>query len=214
LNKTISKQRAQDLKLICFLIFELQITTILINKKFNGDNSTGIAIWFTGLSGAGKSTLANALYEKINKIKLNCKELDGDILRNGINAGLGYTEDDRMENIRRAAEIAKLFVESNFITICSFITPSEKMRALARNIIGEKNFIEVYVNCSIEECEKRDVKGLYRKARTGNLTNFTGISSSFETPTHSEIIIDTEAFEIEECVTIIYDYLMTKLETV
>lgn len=183
----------------------------MINNIINKKNSTGIAIWFTGLSGAGKSTLAQGLCEKLNKIELNCKELDGDILRNGINAGLGFTEEDRLENIRRAAEIAKLFVESNFITICSFITPTEKMRLLARSIIGDENFIEVFVNCSIEECEKRDVKGLYKKARLGSVSNFTGISSNFEKPTHSEISVNTEVLDIDTCVTIIYNELVRNL---
>ena len=180
------------------------------NQIINKSNK-GIAIWFTGLSGAGKSTLACALKKKLESDYLFIKELDGDQLRNGINAGLGFTETDRLENIRRASEVAKLFVESNFITICSFITPTEAMRELARNIIGDNQYFEVYVKCSIEECEIRDVKGLYKKARAGNVANFTGITSNFETPQKSDIIVDTEALDIESCVELIYTKLIQTL---
>ena len=150
-------------------------------------------IWLTGLSGAGKSTLSDLLYKRLkeNSIFL-VKQLDGDILREGINKGLGFTDEDRMENIRRAAEVAKLFRETGFTVICSFITPLESMRELAKSIIGEENHIEIYVNCSIETCEKRDVKGLYQKAREGKIINFTGISAGFETPASPDLIIDTD----------------------
>lgn len=178
------------------------------NRTSNISNYKGITVWLTGFSGAGKSTLANALHEKLKDLHVNCKQLDGDVLRKGINAGLGFSDEDRLENIRRAAEIAKLFVESDFIAICSFITPQEKMRHLAKEIIGKENFIEVFVKCSFEECEKRDVKGLYEKARVGTIANFTGMSSSFETPLNPDIVVDTENQSIELCTTMIYDKLM------
>ena len=174
--------------------------------------STAIVIWLTGLSGSGKSTLANALNKKMTDNSLICKELDGDFLRNGINSDLQFSEEDRFENIRRAAEIAKLFIETDMIAICSFITPSQKMRALAKNIIGQTNFLQVYVNCSLEECEKRDVKGLYKKARLGTVANFTGISSNFEPPIDSDIEVNTELLDIETCTSIIYTKIIDKLE--
>jgi adenylylsulfate kinase len=183
------------------------------NRTSNTSKNKGAVVWLTGLSGAGKTTIANALCERLKVSLANCKQLDGDILRNGINAGLGFSDEDRLENIRRAAEIAKLFVESDFITICSFITPKENMRELAKKIIGEENFIEVYVNCSFEECEKRDVKGLYYKARGGNVANFTGMTSSFDPPANPDIVIDTEHKSIEACTTIVYTKLIEVLNT-
>ena len=170
-------------------------------------NQKGFAIWFTGLSGAGKTTIAEHLQQRLNSQGYATKLLDGDILGNGINAGLGFTEEDRIENIRRAAEVAKLFVESEFITICSFITPTHKARNLVKTIISESNVIEVFIDCSLELCEKRDVKGLYKKVRAGNVANFTGISSTFEKPLYSNLIINTEESEISTCVNQIYNYL-------
>ncbi len=183
-----------------------------MKNQIKNKSKKGIAIWFTGLSGAGKSTLASALKQKLESQDLLIKELDGDQLRNGINSGLGFSETDRHENIRRAAEVAKLFIDSDFITICSFITPTETMRELARNIIGSDQYFEVYVKCSIEECEIRDVKGLYKKARAGNVPNFTGISSNFETPQYSDVIVDTESIDIENCVELIYSRLIDTLQ--
>ena len=156
-------------------------------------------IWFTGLSGAGKTTLANEFQKYLNIKGFNSRILDGDELRKGLNNGLGFSENDRSENIRRAAEVAKLFIESNFIVLCSFITPLNKMRSLAKTIIGEDNYIEVFVDCSIEECEKRDVKGLYKKVREAKISDFTGISSDFEIPNSPDIILNTEKNNIEFC---------------
>lgn len=170
-------------------------------------NQGGFVIWFTGLSGAGKTTLAENLQKKLINNGYFTKLLDGDVLRNGINAGLGFNHEDRQENIRRAAEVAKLFIDSNFITICSFITPTEKMRECAKNIIGETNYFEIFVDCSIETCEKRDIKGLYKKVRSGELNNFTGIDSTFEKPRNPNLIINTESSNINRCVDKIYENL-------
>lgn len=174
-------------------------------------NQKGFAIWFTGLSGAGKTTLAEKLQKKLNEKGYITKMLDGDILRDGINAGLGFNDEDRLENIRRAAEIAKLFIDTNIITICSFITPTEKMRERAKTIIGEPNYIEIFVDCSIEICEKRDVKGLYKKVRTGEIKNFTGINSIFEIPLNSDLIINTEYTTTEQCIQKILNYIIPTL---
>ena len=175
-----------------------------MNKELKISSHKGYVIWFTGLSGAGKTTLAEALQKKMLENNVFTKILDGDILRNGINSGLGFSDNDRKENIRRAAEVAKLFIESNIITLCSFITPTNEMRNIAKNIIGENYYIEVFVNCSLELCELRDVKGLYKKARSGSLSNFTGISADFELPLNPNIEVNTGEHTIEECVNQIF----------
>ena len=142
----------------------------------------GLMIWFTGLSGSGKSTIALALERELQKRKLLCRVLDGDNIRSGINNNLGFSPEDRVENIRRIAEIGKLFVDTGIITIAAFISPSESLRNMAAGIIGRDDFVEVYVSTPIEECERRDVKGLYAKARRGEIKEFTGVSAPFEAP--------------------------------
>ncbi len=170
-----------------------------MSSSKNNTIKNGKVIWFTGLSGSGKSTLAESLKLKLENKGFQTKLLDGDDLRKHLSSDLNYTENDRVENIRRAAEVAKLFLDINVITLCSFITPTENLRKLAKDIIGADDFIEIFVNCSIEQCEKRDVKGLYKKARLGNVSNFTGITSLFETPVLPDLIIDTEYQTIEAC---------------
>ena len=137
----------------------------------------GIMIWFTGLSGSGKSTIAIALERELQKRGLLCRILDGDNIRSGINNNLGFSAEDRIENIRRIAEIGKLFVDTGIITIAAFISPNNAIREMAANIIGKEDFMEVYISTPIEECERRDVKGLYAKARRGEIKDFTGVSS-------------------------------------
>ncbi|MEN8122162.1 MAG: adenylyl-sulfate kinase, partial [Bacteroidota bacterium] len=151
-------------------------------------------IWLTGLSGSGKTTLGAALEKELYKKGFLTQILDGDNIRSGINKNLKFTEEDRLENIRRISEVTKLFVNCGVITINCFITPTESIRQIARDIIGEKNIIEVFVNTPLEVCEERDTKGLYKKARSGELKNFTGISSPFEIPTHADIDINTSKF--------------------
>lgn len=160
----------------------------------------GIMIWFTGLSGSGKSTLAIALERELYKQGILCRILDGDNIRSGINNNLGFSEADRTENIRRIAEVSKLFVDCGIVTIAAFISPTNAIRRMAAEIIGNDDFLEVYVSTPIEECEKRDVKGLYAKARRGEIKDFTGISSPFEAPEHSFISIDTSCQPLEESV--------------
>ena len=157
-----------------------------------------VMIWFTGLSGSGKSTIAIALERELHKRGLLCRILDGDNIRSGINNNLGFTEADRIENIRRIAEVSKLFVDTGIITIAAFISPSNDIREMAANIIGKDDFLEVYVSTPIEECERRDVKGLYAKARRGEIKNFTGISAPFEAPAHPALTLDTSALSLEE----------------
>jgi adenylyl-sulfate kinase len=157
-------------------------------------------IWFTGLSGSGKSTLANALEIEFARQGLHTMLLDGDNIRMGLNQNLGFSEEDRVENIRRIAEVAKLMNDAGLIVLTAFISPFVHDRRRAREIIGTP-FIEVYVNTPLEECERRDVKGLYAAAHEGKIPQFTGISSPYETPEHPEIIIDTLTGSIEQCTT-------------
>jgi adenylylsulfate kinase len=153
--------------------------------------------WLTGLSGSGKSTLAIALQNELHKAGKLCYILDGDNVRAGINSNLGFSDADRTENIRRIAEVARLFADAGIITLCSFVSPTVQIRELAKNIIGQNDFREIYVNASLESCEQRDVKGLYKKARAGEIKDFTGIHQPFEAPENPwlEIKTDKESFE-------------------
>ena len=160
----------------------------------------GVMLWFTGLSGSGKSTVAIALERELHRRGRLCRLLDGDNIRAGINANLGFSAEDRRENIRRIAEVAKLFVDTGIITIAAFISPTEEMRSMAAQIIGPEDFKEVYISTPIEECERRDVKGLYAKARRGEIPNFTGISAPFEAPKHPALSLDTSRLSLEESV--------------
>ncbi len=160
----------------------------------------GVMLWFTGLSGSGKSTMAIALERELQKRGLLCRILDGDNIRTGINANLGFSADDRRENIRRVAEVAKLFVDTGIITIAAFVSPTEDLRNLAQHIIGKDDFKEIFISTPIEECERRDVKGLYARARRGEVKNFTGISAPFEAPQHPALSLDTSKLSLEESV--------------
>jgi len=164
-------------------------------------------IWFTGLSGSGKSSIANILEKKLNNLGRHTIILDGDNVRHGLNKDLGFTETDRVENIRRVGETSKLMVEAGLICITSFISPFEAERKMVRNLLETDEFIEVFIDTPLEECEKRDVKGLYAKARAGELPNFTGISSPYENPINPEIRIDTTTMTAEEAADFIIDYL-------
>lgn len=161
-------------------------------------NHSSFLIWFTGLSGSGKSTLSNAVEEKLHSKGIHTYALDGDNIRNGINKNLTFSEEDREENIRRVAEIANLFIDAGIVVLASFISPDSKSRDEVKRIVGVNNFIEVYVNTSLEECERRDVKGLYEKARRGEIKSFTGISAPYETPISPDIEIKTENLTVEE----------------
>lgn len=171
-----------------------------------------VMIWFTGLSGSGKSTIAIALERELHKRGLLCRILDGDNIRSGINNNLGFAEADRIENIRRIAEVSKLFVDTGIITIAAFISPSNDIREMAANIIGKDDFLEVYVSTPIEECERRDVKGLYAKARRGEIKNFTGISAPFEAPAHPALTLDTSALSLEESVNKLLELILPRIQ--
>jgi adenylylsulfate kinase len=170
-------------------------------------NQRAKVIWFTGLSGAGKSTLAAALEKELYSRGFLCKLLDGDNIRTGINNNLGFTEEDRRENIRRIAEVCKLFLNCGVITIAAFISPTNEIRKLAKSIIGEEDFIEIFVNPPLEVCEQRDTKGLYKKARKGEIQNFTGISAPFEAPENPDLVIDTSMVGVEESLGMVMEVL-------
>lgn len=176
--------------------------------KLNGHRSA--VLWFTGLSGAGKSTLANAVAKKLYNQEIRSYILDGDNIRHGLNKGLGFTENDRKENIRRIGELAKLFVDSGQITLVAMISPFQADRDLVRSLFTKGEFIEVYVKCALEICEKRDPKGLYVKARNGEILNFTGISSPYEEPYQPEITLETDELTIDEAAERLIDYLHAK----
>lgn len=168
----------------------------------------GVMLWLTGLSGSGKSTIAIALERELHQRGLLCRILDGDNIRSGINNNLGFSAEGRVENIRRIAEIGKLFVDTGIITIAAFISPSNELRQMATRIIGEGDFLEIYVSTPLEECEKRDVKGLYAKARRGEIRNFTGISAPFEAPEHPVLSLDTSKLSLEESVNALLELVL------
>ena len=164
-------------------------------------------LWFTGLSGAGKSTLSRAVLERLKEADIKATILDGDILRQGLCKDLGFTQADRSENIRRAGEVAKLFVDSSVVTLAAFMSPLEMDRNFVRNLVGAGRFVEIYCKCSFETCESRDTKGLYKKARAGELKNFIGLDSLYEAPANPELLLETDRLSIEESVGLIFDVL-------
>ena len=179
-------------------------------NKLNGHQS--FLIWFTGLSGSGKSTIANALESKLFEKKIKTYTLDGDNIRKGINKDLSFSPEDRTENIRRIAEISRLFVDAGIVVLAAFVSPYRKDREAIKNIVGKNNFVEVYINTSVEECEKRDVKGLYKKARMGEIKDFTGVNAPYESPESPDIEINTEQLSVEQSVTKIINVINKKLK--
>ena len=169
-------------------------------------------IWFTGLSGSGKSTLANSVELKLAKEKFHTYILDGDNVRKGICKDLGFSDQDRSENIRRIAEVSNLMLDAGLIVCACFVSPFKKDRELVKSIVGTKNFIEVYVSTPLTECERRDVKGLYSKARNGEIANFTGISSVYEAPEEPDLNIDTTNTSIEQASQEIVHYIISKIK--
>lgn len=174
----------------------------------------GVMLWFTGLSGSGKSTVAIALERELQQRGLLCRILDGDNIRTGINSNLGFSEEDRRENIRRIAEVGRLFVDTGIITIAAFISPTEDLRQMAANIIGKEDFKEIYISTPLETCEKRDVKGLYVRARRGEVKHFTGISAPFEAPTNPALRLDTSVLSLEESIQKLLAFLAIHQKTV
>tara|TARA_B100000378_G_C17858804_1_gene347822 strand:+ start:56 stop:661 length:606 start_codon:yes stop_codon:yes gene_type:complete len=179
-------------------------------RKQNKHNS--LLIWFTGLSGSGKSTLANQVEVALHEQGLRTYVLDGDNIRRGLNTDLDFTPEGRKENLRRIAEASKLFIDAGVVTLAAFISPLQKDREKIKQIVGKENFIEIYVKASVEACEKRDIKGLYQKARNGEIKNFTGISAPYEEPENPDVVVNSEKETIAESIQIIMDQIKTKLE--
>lgn len=178
-------------------------------RELNGHNS--FLIWFTGLSGSGKSTIANVVEQKLFKKGIKTYSLDGDNIRKGINKDLSFSPEDRTENIRRIAETANLMVQAGLVVLAAFVSPYKKDRENIKSIVKDVNFVEIYVNTSVEECERRDVKGLYKKARAGEIKNMTGISAPYEAPENPDIEIQTENESVEAAAQRIVDYITPKL---
>lgn len=179
-------------------------------EKLNGHK--GLLLWFTGLSGSGKSTVAGLLERELHARGKSTYILDGDNIRSGLNSDLNFSEKSRTENIRRIGEVAKLFTDAGIITLSAFISPFKSDREKVKNTVGADNYVEIFVDCPLEVCEKRDVKGLYAKARAGEIPDFTGISSPFESPENPEIRIETHKNEPEECVKQIINSIESKIK--
>jgi adenylylsulfate kinase len=185
-------------------------SSVTKEERRKQNNYQSMCIWFTGLSGSGKSTLANALARHLFEANIQTYVLDGDNIRHGLNKDLGFTDEDRKENIRRIGEVSKLFVDSGQIVLTAFISPFREDRQQVRDILSDNEFFEVYVKCSLDECEVRDPKGLYKKARNNEIKHFTGIDSPYEEPENPAIIVDTETQTVEESVKQIVDFLAQK----
>ena len=170
-----------------------------------------ILLWFTGLSGSGKSTIANSVEQELHKNKVHTYTLDGDNIRKGLNSDLSFSPKDRKENIRRIAETAHLMIDAGLVVLAAFVSPYRSYREHIRNIVGDDNMVEIYINTSIEECERRDVKGLYKKARKGEIKNMTGISAPYEPPLHPDIQINTEEVTIVDATKQIINFINPKL---
>jgi adenylylsulfate kinase len=217
--------REQDKKLKLFLpkIYPIKDTKIQMDLYFSDTppvsraekerklNQKARVIWLTGLSGSGKSTLGLGLEKELFRMGYLVQILDGDLVRTGINNNLSFTVGDRNENIRRIAEVSKIFLNTGIITIDCFISPTNEIRAMARNIIGKDDFIEIFLNSSLETCEKRDPKGLYAKARAGMIKEFTGIDSPFEVPSDSDLVLNTGKLSVEETIRETLQFILPRI---
>lgn len=173
--------------------------TVTRERRENRNNNVGAVVWFTGLSGSGKSTLAHTVEEQLFQRGCHAYVFDGDNVRHGLCSDLGFTAEDRTENIRRIAEMCNLFVDAGVVALTAFISPLHSDREMVRELMG-KDFIEVFVRCPVEVCEQRDVKGLYKKARAGEIENFTGISAPYEEPQNPDLVVDTSQLSLDQCV--------------
>jgi len=189
------------------------VATLERPQKENLLHQKACVIWLMGLSGAGKSTLSHHLAQRLHQEGFLTQSLDGDNLRSGLNNNLGFSDADRLENIRRAAEVAKLFLNCGIIVIASFICPTQATQSMVRNIVGA-DFVEIFVNCPLEVCEARDVKGLYAKARAGVIKDFTGIDSPFEAPQFPDLVVNTHQNSLEDCIKQVYELVLPKIKNI
>ena len=188
-----------------------QLFSIDRNQRIDVNGHNSFLIWFTGLSGSGKSTLANLVEVELHKRGIKTFLLDGDNMRLGLNKDLGFSENDRSENIRRIGEVGNLMVDAGLVTLAAFVSPFERDREMVREILGKEKYIEIYVSTPLEECINRDVKGLYKKALKGEIKDFTGISSPYESPTMADLTIDTTEKELSDCIEAILAVILNKL---
>lgn len=182
-------------------------TEVCKSSRNRLNNHQSSIIWFTGLSGSGKSTVANALEKRLHELSIRTYILDGDNVRHGLNGDLSFSSDDRKENIRRIGEVSRLFIDAGVMVLSSFISPFNDDRNFVRKLVNQDEFIEIYIKCPLEICENRDVKGLYSKARKGEIKHFTGIDSPYEEPVDPELTLDTSELSVDESVTKIINYL-------
>jgi len=185
-------------------------STVTRERRNQLNKHKSVVIWFTGLSGSGKSTLAHSVEEKLHNLDCRTFVLDGDNVRHGLSSNLTFSDDDRKENIRRIGEVAKLMMEAGIITMTAFISPFKKDRNLIRQLLPQGDFIEIYCKSSLEACELRDVKGLYKRARAGEIKGYTGIDSPYEVPDNSELVVNTESESLEGSVAKVIDFLKSK----
>lgn len=186
------------------VVWQQQCVSRQQREKLN--NHRGAILWFTGLSGAGKSTISSQVEAALHEKGVLTMVLDGDNIRHGLCSDLGFSEQDRQENIRRIGETAKLFMESGVVILTAFISPFRSDRQIARGLVNSEDFSEIYVECPLDVCEERDIKGLYAKARKGEINNFTGISSPYEVPENANLIVNTDELDIHECVEKVIEY--------
>jgi len=187
--------------------YKSSVTRELRNEQ---NKHKSVNLWFTGLSASGKSTIAHAVEKKLFKMGCRTFVFDGDNVRHGLCFDLGFSINDRSENIRRISEMVKLFLDAGIIALTAFISPLKKDREIVRNLLGEENFIEIYCHCPVEICETRDGKGIYKRAKNGEIKNFTGISSPYEAPEAPDLKLSTSTQSIEDCVNIVIDFLKNK----
>jgi adenylylsulfate kinase len=185
--------------------------TVTRERRAKLNQHKSVVLWFTGLSGSGKSTLAHAVEEQLHRSMCRTYVLDGDNVRHGLCGDLGFSEQDREENIRRISEISRLFIDAGVIILTAFISPFYADREKAKALIGDENFIQIYCKCPLEICEERDVKGSYQRAKKGEIKEFTGISSPYEEPENQDLVIDTGNTSLKECVNIVVSYLVQKI---
>ena len=193
-------------------IFPVFDKIISKEKKEKLLNQKGKVVWLTGLSGSGKTTIALQLEKELFKLGFLVQILDGDNIRAGINNNLSFSESDRAENIRRISEVSKLFLNCGIITINCFVSPTKKMRQNAKKIIGKENYYEIFINADLETCEKRDVKGLYKKARSGEIKNFTGIDTEYEKPNNPSLEVDTSQLSLDQSIEIILKNILPQIK--
>ena len=187
------------------VVWHKVLVTRQMRESLNGHKS--IALWFTGLPSSGKSTIAHALEKMLHDMGLKTYTFDGDNVRHGLCSDLGFSPEDRAENLRRIGEMIKLFLDAGIIALAAFVSPLKEDREKVKKIVGKENFVEIYCRCPVEVCKLRDTKGMYKKAETGEIKYYTGVSAPYEEPENPDIVLDTHLFSIEECIEKVFNYI-------